>query len=134
MSGYADEAATIRQRFYVEWANRTAIAQENATFEPAADTAWVRLTIRNAEAEQTEIGRTGSRTFRHPGVVICQVFVPTNTGDGPARTLAESACAIFRGVAVDNLTFAAPYIEPRGSEAKWFGYNAVCPFWRDDQF
>ena len=130
---YADEAVTIRQRFRSNWLS-TPIAWPNADFDEPESDAWVRLNIVTAQSEQTTTGAVGSRDFRHVGMVVVQVFVPKNTGDGYAKELADSACAVFRGVSEDGITFLAPYVEPGPDDPKWFQVNATCPYFRDSQF
>lgn len=130
---YADEAVSIRQRFRSEWQS-TPIAWPNADFEEPEADPWVRLNIVTATSEQITTGASGSRDFRHVGTVVVQVFVPRNSGDGYALELADAACAIFRGVTVDGITFTAPWVEQGPDDPKWKQVNAVCPFYRDDQF
>lgn len=133
MSGYADEAVAIRQRFRAAWVT-TEIAPPNVDFGEEQSDPWVSLSIVNAPSDQVTTGAVGSRDFRHVGSVIVRVFVPKNSGDGYALELADEACAIFRGVTVGGITFMAPWVEQGPDDPKWEQRNAVCPFYRDDQF
>lgn len=140
---YAAEANAIRSRFSAEWGATTPIAWPNKKFDPlktdagvARDPApWVRFSILPADADQTTIGAAGGRTFRHDGTVTVQVFVPDNEGDGEARTLAELAAAIFRGITVSGIRFGAPYVTAPGNDgAGWYQLTAWCPYSRDTLF
>lgn len=139
---YQAEANAIRSRFNTEWGSTTPIAWPNKTFDPLKTEAgvardpnpWVRLSILSAGSDQIEIAPTGSRTFRHDGTVAVQVFVPSNEGDGEARTLAEQVAAIFRGVTASGVTYLSPYVTEIGTENGWYGLTVWCPYYRDDQF
>lgn len=131
---YADEGTAILQRFYTEWAGTTGIAVPNKEFEPTADEPWVRVSILGADAALVSSGNTGDRRYRHTGLVSVQVFVPKNTGDGVARTLAEQACAVFRGVTADDVVYGAPYVTPGGTDGNWYQLNVWAPFRRDSLF
>jgi hypothetical protein len=132
---FATEAATIRSRFNTEWASTTPIAWPNVSFTPPSGEPWVRLEILPSGADQTTLGASGNRTFRHDGLVTVQVFVPGNEGDGEARTLAEQAAAVFRGVTVSGIRFGAPYTTTIGTDdAGWYGVVAWCPYTRDSLY
>lgn len=129
---YATEANAIRSRFNAEWGVTTPIAWPNVNFTPPSGEPWVRLEILPSGADQITIGASGGRTFRHDGMVTVQVFVPSNEGDGEARTLAEQAAVIFRGVTVGTIRFLAPYTTTGGNDgAGWYQVNVWCPYTRD---
>lgn len=131
---YQAEANAIRGRFNTQWASTTPIAWPNVSFTPPVGEPWVRLSILSAGSDQIEVAPTGSRTFRHDGTVAVQVFVPSNEGDGEARTLAEQVAAIFRGVTASGVTYLSPYVTEIGTENGWYGLTVWCPYYRDDQF
>lgn len=131
----ATEAAAIRSRFSTEWSDTTPIAWPNVSYTPTPGTAWVRLTILPADASQVELGAVGSRRFRHAGVIVVQVFVPENTGDGTVQTLAAQAAAVFRGVTVGEIRYGAPRVRTVGNDgAGWYQVNVECPYSRDTDF
>lgn len=127
---FATEANAIRSRFNTQWAGATAIAWPNVSFTPTTGTPWVRLSILPSGADQTEIGDL--RNFRHDGSVLVEIFTPENEGDGEARTLAEQAAAIFRGVTAGGIVYGAPYTTTNGNDgAGWFSVSVWCPYYRD---
>lgn len=132
---FATEANAIRSRFSTEWGATTSIAWPNVAFTPTTGTAWVRLSILPSGADQAEIGVAGSRTFRHDGTVLIEVFVPENSGDGQARTYAEQAAAIFRGVTAGGVRYGAPHTVTNGNDgAGWFVVSVWCPYMRDTRY
>jgi hypothetical protein len=75
------------------------------------------------------------KRYRHDGTISIQVFVPQNSGDGQARTLAEAACSIFRGASFDSIRCAAPYVTEGGLEGRgWYQLNVWCAYYRDSFF
>jgi len=127
MPDFESAANTIRQ----ELANNVTaydIAWPNVSFTPPADAPWLRFTITEGTASTTAFG--SGVTYRHPGNVIVQVFVPTNEGDGRARSIADTVAAVYRGkrLAPGIRFFDAPYINNVGRDGDWFQINVVAPF------
>ena len=90
---------------------------------------WTRLSIRMASGDVVSLGGTGSRTFRHAGVALVQVFVPSGQGDGTAYTIADAAASALRGVEVSGVRFFAP--EPPefvGPDGAWWSVNVGTDF------
>lgn len=131
---YDAESQLIRQTFLAAWrafADSPPVAHENAPFKPPSN-AWVRLSIINAEAFQADMA--AAPRYRHPGVVIVQVFVPHGTGDGRARRLADQAAGVFRSRTIGNIVFRAASVLPQGSDGTWYQVNATAEFFRDSTF
>jgi hypothetical protein len=106
---------------------------ENVAFTPSDNTPWVRLTLREGEANLSAFGG-GKNNYRHPGNVQAQVFVPVGTGDGLAREIADFIASIFRGKRLSSIRFFnAPYINTIGPDGDWFQVNVICPFEYDLQ-
>lgn len=140
-------SAAIRTRFAAEWASRTPVSWPNKSFDPskvggdpngaaASPYPWVRLTILPATAGVVSSGGAGGRRFRESGLIVVQVFVPENTGDGVAEVLASAACDVFRAVEADGVRYAGPFGEaPRtrtiGNAGGYYQINAECPFTAD---
>lgn len=132
---YADEAAAIRSRFNTEWAAATPVAMPNVAFTPPNDASWVRLTILTAGAEEAALSSGGTQRYRHDGTISVQVFVPANSGDGVARTLAEQACAIFRGETFSGVRCGAPFVTEAGNDGNgWYSLVVWVPYFRDSLF
>lgn len=127
MSTYAAEGATIRARFATLWTT-TDIAWPNRQYTPVQGTAWVRLTIRNASAEQFAL--LGQR--RSLGVVLVEIYLPDGTGDGVARTHSDSICNIFRRIQVDGILFREPLAyESASQEPGWYRWLVEIEFQKD---
>jgi hypothetical protein len=139
VSGYATEAATILGRLKTEWDDTTPIAWPNVDFTPPA-TAWIRPTLLASDAARREMGATGTRTFRHHGLLLVQVFTPEGSGDGSARTYAEQVCGIFRGVQAGGITYEGPTGEAptaRGDGRDgngWYMWTVTVPYTRDELY
>lgn len=134
MPDFAAAAAAIRTEFETEFGALSPtydIAWENVRYRPVQGIPWVRLSIREGEAQIVSLDGGDGRRFRHPGVVIVQVFVPANDGDGLAREIADSVAAIFRGKTIDCVRFRAPYVQVVGPEGAWFQLNVYCNFFYD---
>lgn len=139
IDGYDDEAAAILGRLNTQWASTTPIAWPNRPFTPPAG-AWIRPTLRAADAARKEIGVAGSRTFRHYGLLLIQVFAPEGTGDGVARGHAETLCGIFRAVSAGGITYEgptgeAPTARDDGVDGNgWYMWTVTVPYTRDSLY
>lgn len=136
---YETEAAAVRTRLNANW-SATPIAWPNMAFTPPAGAAWIRPTILPADARQVTMGTPGTRTYRHAGLLIIQVFIPKGTGDDEALELADSLCTLFRGVAEGGVRYGsergeAPRVAVVGDDGKgWYQVNVHVPFMRDELF
>lgn len=141
---YATQAAAIRARFYAGWKAaqgftdaqmQTRVEWPNSTLtKPATPASWVRLAILPADAFRADLGEV--KTYRHIGLVTVQVFVPENTSDSAAWTLAEAACEVFRGVSeggihYEGLRGEAPRIQTVGVKDGYYQLNVLAPYWSD---
>ena len=68
---------------------------------------WVKLSIRMGSGDGISFGKEGSRVFRHSGVTMINVFIPSGQGDGLAYTIADAAAKTLRGVDVNGVQFFA---------------------------
>lgn len=91
---------------------------------------WVRLNVRHADAQLVSLG---PRTYRQPGTVITQVFIPVGTGDIRASEIAEAVAGSLRGVDTSGVRFdatsAPQFVGPDGS---WWQTNVTTPFEFDE--
>jgi hypothetical protein len=79
------------------------------------------------------------RQHRHPGLVVVQLFAPTNKGDAVALGLADELLAVFRHQRVafsgGSMLFRTPYASVVGTtDDGWFQVNVTAPFIRDAVF
>lgn len=138
--GYAAGHNAIRTRFNTEWAggaySTVPVAWANAEFDPPSEDEWVRVTIFDAEAFQVSIGGVAGagNTYRHPGIVVVNIFVPINVGDGLALAMADAVATIFRAWqdATTKTRFLTPSVSRIGTDGNWFQINVTCPFERDE--
>lgn len=127
MSTYAAQGQTIRSRFFANWAT-TDIAWPNRKYTPTQGVAWVRLTVRDGNAIQHAL--LGQR--RALGVVLVEIYTVDGTGDGTARTYADSICNIFRRIEVDGILFREPMAyESASQEPGWYRWLCEIEFQAD---
>lgn len=62
--------------------------------------AWVRLSILNDDALQTEVGNSRTRMF---GTIVASIFVKENKGSRLARQIADEIFPIYNGVRFDGI-------------------------------
>lgn len=120
----------VRTRWQAQWSH-TPTAHENLTYTPVPGTAWVRLTIRAANAQQASLGQPS--LDRHTGLVFLQIFTPLDQGQDRSQWLADRAAAVFRKtslvVAAGEVVFGVPYqvVAETGGD-NWHQINVVCPY------
>lgn len=142
---YASEETVILSRFSGAWDSSSyPVAWDNVDFDPEADAAlhaspaddaWVRLVVRPSGANQITIGPSGSRDFRHTGLIFVQIFVRESTGPGLASQLADTVASIFRSDSADGLVYDAPRKVVVGRDNRdWHQTNVEVPYRRDSTF
>lgn len=138
----AKERLAIGQLFNANWdSDTTPVSWPNKDIDPPENGNWVKVAIQAADARNIEFG--GQVTHKQTvGLILIQVHVPVNTGDGEALDLAESAAAIFRGQRVTleggngSVLFREPTIREVGSDAQgreggaYFQVNVSVPYQR----
>lgn len=122
----------IEQRLRDNWST-TPVEYPNSEFEPTNDDPFVRLSVINGPANQVDWGKS-TNTFRHFGVIVCQIFVPINVGSGLAYSYADSLAAIWRTARFGGITCLAPSITEVGETGSWFQLNVSVDFRRDEVF
>lgn len=121
-------ANTIRSQFNTEFSNlrpNVEIAWPNIAFTPNSGESWVRLTIQDGDSRQVA---TVGEKWRHPGVVIVQVFVPEGTGDGTALAIADDVVSVFQGMTLSGIRFRASSAETVGASDGWYQVNVTTDF------
>lgn len=120
----------VRSRWQAQWSH-TSTAHENQAYTPVAGSAWVRLTVRPAGAQQASLGTPS--LDRHSGIVFLQIFTPLDQGQDRSQWLADRAAAVFRKVDVaaspGSMVFGVPYqaVAETGGD-NWHQINVVCPY------
>lgn len=91
---------------------------------------WVQLNVRPGNAQMVSFG---PRTYRQPGVVMTQVFIPVGKGDDRANEIAEAVAGALRGETVSGVRFRATsapqFVGPDGN---WWQTNVTTPFEYDE--
>lgn len=111
-------------------------------FEPPADTAWVRVTVRDLPTAGATHGPAGGRRARRRGVVAAQCFAPNypDDGAGAALALAQQVRALFEGKdipstpGVEPINFDAATVRRIGADGAWYQAHAEIPFTFDETF
>lgn len=123
---YSQEKQAIEQHFEANWPH-TPIVFENAKFTGAEDE-WVRLSILNGDAYQASMG--DNPAFRHPGVVVVQIFTRPDSGSGRALELADLVDQLFRLAVVSGIVFRVPRVQKVPSDNEWYQVNVSTEFYR----
>lgn len=90
---------------------------------------WVRLNIRSGDAHQVSAGKTGNRVFRHPGVVIVEIYAVVGTGDSLTHAIADDIADALRGVTVSGVRlYATSPPQSVGPDGAWWQSNIVTRF------
>lgn len=133
-TGFDNAQQLIEQKFNTAWNAATPIAFDNVEFDPPATVdQWVRLNVLDEAAFVAGMGG-GVNLYRHPGIVIVQVFIRDGSGIREAKQLADTVAAIFRGANENGILYRAPYVETVGPNNGWFQVNVNIPFHWDAQF
>lgn len=137
LQGFGPEGDYIRGRFKDEWVSggsaRTAIAWGNKKFTKPNKEAWVRFSIGHSGAEQASVG--DDPLHRHDGMVMIEVFVPLDDGEGAMDDLCDAAGAVFRDHRdQQGLRFRTPSVVNVGPTDTWFKKDVLIPFVRDTVF
>ncbi len=105
----------IENLFTTGWGVTTPISYDNVAFTPPA-TAWVSIEVWDGTATPAALG-VAPKLRRFNGTVFVTIYTPLTGGSKPARDLAVTAAAIFRGVQVSGITFKEPEVKRVGTQA-----------------
>lgn len=120
--------AAIEDHFSTNYST-TVVAYDNVPFTPPA-TSHVRLFILDGGGSQVDMGAAPS--YRYTGVVEVQVFVPSDSGSGPAMQLADEVATLFRGRTLGGVVCRTPYATRVGQRDGWYQVNVTVPFYFDE--
>jgi hypothetical protein len=131
---YEAEWQAIRDRWRTQWAVTTTQYGDAPFTAPADGSAYARLWVNTQPAVQPEIG--ASPSFRHPGTVTVQIFVPADTGDDTiASTYIDPACAVWRRYSASGIVFRTPYARRAGvTDRGYIEWLVIAPYYRDTTF
>ena len=140
MPTFEQAANTLRSRFASEYHaqrsepigfdNKGRMMRPDGTLiQTPNQEAWLRFSIRPSRASQVTSGSAGTRRFRHPGVVIVQIFLPAGNGDLEAFKIGDVIASALRAVTTNGMrlkaTSAPQFVGP---DDAWFQYNSVTEF------
>lgn len=120
---------TIQNMLNDSWTTTAKVMSMNEVPPTSGD--WVRLSILDGEAQRAAIHQA---RYRHPGLVVVQIFVEKDKGNGLAIQYGDSIASIFRGAAGGGITFRAATVREIGSAEGWFQVNVEIQFQRDETF
>lgn len=126
---YATEQQAILSHLGDHW-SLTEIGWPNTQFDHEGEEHITAKCVRQ-EAFNKDINAT-AKGVRHPGMLIVDIRVPINQGDGRALALADVVAGIFRNAIVDGIHFRAPTVrDDLSTETNWYHVQVTAPYWRD---
>ncbi len=90
---------------------------------------WARASIRMADNRRVSIG-TPSR-FRHPGVLIYNIFSQLEDGSDLGTSIADFVRDAFQNRRVNDVTYRTASTPPGGVSEGWWQQNISIPFYFD---
>lgn len=95
---------------------------------------WARLTIREGEREQVDVGAATKRS-RTPGVLFVELFDDTKEGTAAVEALSKRVRVAFERLTTGGVTFRTPFLSGGSSGERLgdrFRVMVACPFYADD--
>ena len=123
-----DEAEEIiLAAFVAGWEDKTPYQFDNeggtniSNANPAdGNIAWVRVVVRPQQFRQKTQGGPGNRIFERDGLILVQIFTPSNTGTAEANSLGQSIVDIFEGSRFGGVVVTSMTARKVGTDGKWF--------------
>lgn len=109
----------IYSRFVTMWGTNSPYTFDNEAYNAPASK-WVRLSVRQIDAEQHTLGAIGNRKFLRQAAVWLQIFVPLNSGLKDADTLAQAFRTIFEGARFSDLSFREVVTNEATPDNQWY--------------
>jgi hypothetical protein len=142
---FAAEHKALESAFQAGWAASVATypaAYGNVPFTPPASSPWVRFSVLSGEGNRASLG-TASPLHRFTGLLVLQIFVPRDSGERTARTIADLFDPIFRDQQLDTdsggvITCRTPsFVAVGETDAQaegdnWLQFNVTVAFDRDE--
>jgi len=131
---YKVESSDLETYFKANW-SATEVQWPNVTLETKDLDEWAKFFVRNFPSEQITLGMA-QNVYRHPGLVVVQIFVGLNTGAVRMAELVDTVCALFRSKTISGCVFSAPAVIDVGisSTGAWYQKNVQCNFYRDEAY
>lgn len=127
--GYQAELTAIQSRFAGAWGAAPPVYYGNDDFTPPATGEYVVLYVLNGAENAISLG--AHVLFRNAGVIQVSIYVPTGSGEGRARELADSAAAIFRGKRFSGVLCRGAALNTLGPTGKHYRVDVSINFQRD---
>ncbi len=132
---FADAMTFVRQRIHQEvedaYPEGLALQYDNA---PDVDQRnrkkWARVSLRNGVSFKVSTG-TPNR-FRHPGIILWNVFTKLNSGDNEAYKIADFISAVFQNTRVNDVHYKTVSVSFAGVDNGWYQVNVECPYYFDE--
>jgi len=151
LQGFGPEGDYLRGRFYTQWKTARSytdaqmgvtsdrsdvrVAWGNKNTEPPNDVPWVRFNVRHSGADPASVGDSARAMHRHDGMVIVEVFVPLDSGEGTVDEYCDTVAGIYRNhTSQQGLRFRSPFTVNVGQSGAWYKRNVLIPFVRDTVF
>jgi hypothetical protein len=109
----------------------TDIEYQNIQYDLDRTKSFIRVNIFRGDAPQKTMGGPTGNTFRQLGVIVIQIFVPSDNGTKDANDIASELCTIFRNKQFDGVTCYSPGINDIGDVEGWYQINVNCDFHYD---
>lgn len=96
---------------------------------------WARVTVREGQRNQVEVGSHATIRSRTPGVLFVEVFDDYAAGTANSGAVAERVLSAFQRQTISGVVFRTPYLQGGSSGTrvgKWVRITVACPFIADD--
>ena len=107
---------------------------DNAPFDKPTNSCWLRATILFDDVRQADTGAK-LRRYRTTGMLIFNIFTPTNTGDNEdpdgGNEIMDQITQIFRSADIGGIQFKVPKPGTRRRQSDEWMVNLNCPFYAD---
>lgn len=123
-----NEARGIIYAALVAGIGGTSYTFDNEAYDPPADAAWVRLSMRHTGRTLDTLAPVGNRKFEASGSVIVQVFAPLDTGAAGCDAVVETVRALFEGVTLSGIFFYGAVVREIGPGDDWYQTNVEAAF------
>lgn len=107
----------VETRFKTNW-TLTSIKYENLNFVPIVNQAYIALSIEPEPSYQ--IGLVQQPVFRHEGLLVFEIFVPTNTGTKNTRNYIDNIAKLFAGKQFNGITCRSIDTMKVGDIGEWY--------------
>ena len=105
------------ERFKTNW-TYTSIKFENRDFTPIINSPYIEFSIEPEESIQ--IGLPQAPMFRHTGLLVFEIYIPTNTGTYSLRSYIDNIAKLFVGQQFNNITCRSLNSQKIGKIGEWY--------------